>query len=113
MTPNEYQQAALRTEAPTVHGTNMPKPRHERLSEGIIGLSGESGECIDILKKHLYQGHKLDDHDLALELGDVAWYLALSADAIGYSLEEIFRMNLDKLEERYPSGFEPDRSINR
>lgn len=113
MTPNEYQKLALRTE----HDTN---PRFSeididglRLINGLMGLNGEAGEAIDILKKHLFQGHDYDREHLAKELGDVAWYLAVSADALGYSLEEILNMNVEKLRARYPDGFEAERSVNR
>ena len=78
-----------------------------------MGLCGEAGEAIDILKKFLFQGHELDKKHLAKELGDVAWYLAVSADALGFYLEDIFQMNIDKLKARYPDGFDADRSINR
>ena len=84
-----------------------------RLINGLMGLNGEAGEAIDILKKHLFQGHDLDREHLAKELGDVAWYLAVSADALGYSLEKVMQMNLDKLCARYPDGFETERSANR
>lgn len=106
MTPNEYQQMALRTER------GMDK-KYPRILNGLMGLCGESGEAIDILKKHMAQGHELDVAHLAKELGDVAWYLAVSADAIGYDLETIFQMNVDKLDARYPNGFESERSVNR
>ena len=53
MTPNDYQQAALRT-APK----DLPPDR--LLLNGLMGLNGEAGEAIDILKKHLFQGHELD-----------------------------------------------------
>lgn len=97
MTPNDYQQAALRT----VPG-DLPPER--LLLNGLMGLNGEAGEAIDILKKHLFQGHELDTEHMAKELGDVAWYLAVSANAIGYDLETIMQMNVDKLKARYPDG---------
>ena len=79
-----------------------------------MGLNGEAGEAIDIFKKYLYQGHPLDRDHLARELGDVAWYLALSAHALGYSLEDVFEMNIEKLEKRYPRGyFESGKSVHR
>ena len=83
------------------------------LINGVMGLCGESGEVIDLVKKHLAQGHSLDKEKLAKELGDVAWYVAETAYAIGYPLEEILRMNIDKLKARYPDGFDPEKSINR
>lgn len=106
MTSNEYQQAALRT-------ANKTLTKKEQLQNGVMGLTGEAGECADLLKKHLFQGHELDMAHFAKELGDVAWYLAVSADALGYDLEEIFQMNVDKLKARYPNGFNADLSVNR
>lgn len=106
MTPNDYQQAALRT-APG----DLPPER--LLLNGLMGLNGEAGEAIDILKKHLFQGHELYTAHMAKELGDVAWYLAVSANAIGYDLETIMQMNVDKLKARYPDGFDAEHSLHR
>ena len=106
MTPNEYQKEALRT------ASGMSK-EYPRILNGLMGLNGEAGECIDILKKHLYQGHAFDSEHMAKELGDVAWYLAISAEAIGYDLETIFQMNIDKLRARYPDGFDAEHSLHR
>lgn len=78
-----------------------------------MGLSGEAGEACDIVKKVLFQGHQLDREHVALELGDICWYLALASDAIGYDLEEIMQMNIDKLWGRYPDGFEVEKSVHR
>lgn len=103
---NEYQKAALRTEGASAES-------HSRLLNGLMGLNGEAGEAIDLLKKHLFQGHDLDVEHMAKELGDVAWYLAVSADAIGYDLETILTMNVDKLKNRYPKGFDPELSRHR
>lgn len=103
---NEYQKAALRTK-------NNDLNNNELLQNGIMGLNGEAGECIDLIKKYLFQGHELDIEHIAKELGDVAWYLAVSAYAIGYDLETIFQMNVDKLKGRYPKGFDSDMSLHR
>ena len=78
-----------------------------------MGLNGEAGEAIDILKKHLFQGHELDSEHMAKELGDVAWYLAVSANAIGYDLETVMQMNVEKLKARYPDGFDAEHSLHR
>ena len=83
------------------------------LRNAVYGLNGESGEVIDLLKKHEFQGHDLDRDKLIDEAGDVAWYLALLASALGVSLEEIMQKNVDKLKKRYPDGFDKDKSINR
>lgn len=108
LTINGYQKEALRTEPDAVKITKLT-----RLVNGLMGLNGEAGEAIDILKKHLFQGHELNEEHLAKELGDIAWYLAVSADAIGYDLEKIFRMNIEKFRARYPDGFDAEKSINR
>lgn len=107
MDANEYQKAALRTANRSI------VDKVDALTEGLMGLSGEAGECIDLLKKHIFQGHVLDSERFAEELGDVAWYLAISANAIGYDLETVLQMNIDKLRKRYPDGFDAERSINR
>ena len=106
MTPNEYQKEALRT------ASCMNKELPMALN-GVMGLAGESGECVDMMKKHLFQGHPLDVEHMAKELGDVAWYLAVTAYAIGYELEDVLRMNVEKLRKRYPDGFESNRSLHR
>lgn len=105
MTGNEYQKLALRT-AGTDDKTDL-------LVNGVMGLSGESGECIDLVKKHIFQKHPLDRERLAKELGDVAWYLAVTAYAIGYELDTVMQMNIDKLKARYPDGFDPEKSRHR
>jgi len=106
MTPNEYQKEALRTAS----GMSNQYPM---FVNGVLGLCGESGECADMVKKYLFQGHELDKEHFAKELGDVAWYLAVSAYAIGYDLETILQMNVDKLRKRYPDGFDAERSLHR
>ena len=107
MTINEYQTAALRTAQ-----TDKFLAR-ELLLNSVLGLCGESGEVADLLKRCHFQGHNLDLDHVAKELGDIAWYLAVGAYAIGYDLETILQMNVDKLKARYPDGFSTDRSLHR
>ena len=104
MTINEYQQNALRT----VQGTNGLN-----IVNGALGLTGEAGEVADLVKKSIYQGHVLDIDHLALELGDVAWYIAIMAESIGMDLETVLQMNVDKLKNRYPEGFDSECSQHR
>lgn len=106
MTINEYQKLAMTTLNPALS-------EKEVLLNGVMGLCGESGEAIDLVKKWMMQGHALDKAHLAKELGDVAWYLAETATAIGYDLETILQNNIDKLKARYPEGFTADRSMHR
>ena len=103
MQVNEYQAAALRTLNPNLSNKEL-------LIDGALGLCGESGECADIVKKYLAQGHVLDKEKLIKELGDVAWYLAITAEALEVSLESVFQQNIDKLTARYPTGFDKNRS---
>lgn len=106
MKANEYQVAALRT-------ANKELSREDLLLDGVLGMAGEAGECADIMKKHLFQGHELDKHHLMKECGDVAWYLAITAWALGFTLDDVLTTNVEKLEARYPKGFDADRSRNR
>lgn len=110
MTANKYQELALRT-------ANHDLEPLQQLQNGLMGLCGESGEALDILKKHLFQGHPFTGESvehLKKEIGDIAWYLAISAHALGYQLEDILRDNISKLEARYPERyFSIERSMNR
>lgn len=103
---NEYQKLAMRTLNPEID-------KKELILNASMGLCGESGEVIDLVKKHLFQGHDLDDEKLIKELGDVAWYLAEAATALNVNLSEILEKNIKKLENRFPDGFNINRSINR
>jgi RimJ/RimL family protein N-acetyltransferase len=103
---NDYQRQAMTFLNPAMN-------RKDVLINGVMGLCGEAGETIDIVKKHLHQGHELDKQKLAMELGDIAWYLAETAYALDIPLEKILRANLEKLKKRYPEGFSVERSINR
>lgn len=106
MTANEYQALAMRTLNPALD-------KRDVLINGVMGLCGEAGEAIDIVKKHLAQGHALDREALIKELGDVAWYLAETAYALDVPLDDVLQRNVDKLRARYPDGFEAKRSISR
>ena len=106
MNINDYQALAMTTLNPALS-------RKEVLINSVMGLCGESGEAIDIVKKWLAQGHELDKEHLAKELGDSAWYLAEAATALDIPLEDILQANLDKLKKRYPEGFETRRSLTR
>lgn len=106
MTVNEYQQLAMIT-------LNKELNKKDMLINGVMGLCGESGEAIDIVKKHLAQGHDLDKEHLIKELGDIAWYIAETATALDVTLEEVLTRNLEKLKRRYPDGFAVSKSTNR
>ena len=106
MQVNEYQKAAMATLNPALDKKDV-------LINSVMGLCGESGEAIDIVKKWLMQGHELDKAHLIKELGDVAWYLAEAATALDVPLEAVFQGNLDKLRQRFPNRFDVEASVNR
>lgn len=105
MTANEYQEACLRT-------CSSMSPRN-KIIMGTMGMAGESGEALDIVKKHLFHGHPLDTEHLKRELGDVLWYVAVSAHAMGIPLEDVMVANIEKLKARYPEGFDTEHSLHR
>lgn len=106
MQGNVYQKLAMTTLNPALS-------KQDVLINGVMGLCGESGEAIDLVKKHLHQGHPLDREKLIKELGDIAWYLAETAYALDVALDDVLEQNITKLRARYPEGFDTDRSIHR
>ena len=106
MNVNEYQTLAMTT-------LNPELDKREVLINSVMGLCGEAGEAIDIVKKWMAQGHELEKEHLKSELGDSAWYLAEAATALDISLEEVFQANIDKLKKRYPKGFDAEKSLVR
>ena len=103
---NEYQKLAMTS-------LNKDLTKKEVLINSVMGLNGEAGEVIDLVKKHLFHGHELNKEELIKELGDVAWYLAEAAYALDIDLETILELNIEKLKKRYPEGFSTEKSINR
>lgn len=95
MTINEYQKGAL---------TTAIYPSERKIIYPTLGLTGEAGEVADKVKKVIRDNN--DEftaerkHQIALELGDVMWYAASLAHDLGYTLEEVCQMNLDKLASR-------------
>ena len=106
MTVNEYQELALRTVNPELSKRDM-------LINSVMGLCGESGEAIDLVKKWFAHGRELDRDHFIKELGDIAWYLAEAAAAVDITLEEVLARNIEKLRNRYPEGFSKERANNR
>lgn len=102
---DEYQNLAMRT--------NNENDWQKMILNGALGLCGESGEVADLIKKWIAQGHALNADKVIQELGDVMWYVALTARSLGYSLSEVATINVEKLKLRYPNGFDPEKSINR
>jgi len=106
LTLNRYQSLANRSAGAGGEGD-------QRLVVSALGLAGEAGEFANLVKKMTAHGHPFDPESLKDELGDVLWYLAEAATAVGLNLEDIASQNVDKLIKRYPEGFSEEHSINR
>src|SRR5712691_13208908 len=105
MTEQQYITEILRTYAGADDATS-------KLILGALGLAGETGEVVDMVKKHVFQGRAIDQEKLCDELGDVLWYFMLICHTVGCSLEEVMACNVAKLRRRYPHGFEAERSVH-
>ncbi|MCI7222646.1 MAG: nucleoside triphosphate pyrophosphohydrolase family protein [Erysipelotrichaceae bacterium] len=103
---NEYQRLAMKT-------NNNQLSLEMMLVNSALGLAGETGEVVDLIKKHYFHGHQLDKQLLIKELGDVCWYVAQCCQAIDIDMETVMKQNIDKLTKRYPDGFNSSDSINR
>ena len=89
----------------------------ERLLTAAVGMSAESGEFTEIVKKMIFQGKPVNEDNLfhlKRELGDIMWYVAQACMALDTDFNEIIEMNVDKLKSRYPGGeFDVHYSENR
>lgn len=119
MTPNEYQELAMRTN----DGNASSRLRQAQVDNieydvgGIfnacLGLSGEVGEFNDMIKKWVFHEKELDIEHLRKECGDILWYVAMVCQSFNWGMEEIMRMNIKKLKSRYPDGFDANLANNR
>lgn len=85
----------------------------KRLLHAGIGLSTEAGEFLDALKKHIFYGKDLDRVNLAEELGDLFWYMAIVADELGFEFESVMEKNIAKLKARYGEKFSEEKAESR
>ena len=88
-----------------------------RLLTAALGLTAESGEFTEVVKKIILQGKPYNEDNvfhMKRELGDICWYIAQACMALDTSFDEIIEMNVDKLKARYPGGeFDVHQSENR
>ena len=88
-----------------------------RLITAALGMSAESGEFTEVVKKIVFQGKPVNEENIfhmKRELGDVMWYVAQACMALDTSFDEIIEMNVEKLKARYPGGeFDVHYSENR
>ena len=94
------------------NGADIP-----HLLTAALGLTAESGEFTEVVKKILLQGKPYNEDNvfhMKRELGDICWYLAQACMALDTTFDEIIEMNVDKLKARYPGGeFDIHKSENR
>lgn len=105
MDMNTYQSLAERT-------INKDMDKYSQTYHALHGMVGEIGELHSIYQK-CYQGHQLEDEHCKKEIGDLLWFIAEYCTANGWTLEEVARMNIEKLRARYPDGFDMERSLHR
>ena len=95
---DDYQKRALTT----VHQSKVDPLMQQTI--WALGIAGEAGEIIEKWKKIIaYKDGKIIDEDLAelaKELGDIIWYVAVMANSLGLSLNDIVQANLKKLSDR-------------
>ena len=88
-----------------------------RLLTAALGLTAESGEFTEVVKKIILQGKPYNEDNvfhMKRELGDICWYIAQACMALDTTFDEIIEMNVEKLEKRYPGGsFNVHHSENR
>lgn len=115
MNPNEYVKLATRTESTNFEAMDerLNDNGLKRLLHAGIGLSTESGEFLDALKKHIFYGKELDKVNLAEEMGDLFWYLAIVSDELGVDMEDVMERNIIKLKARYGEKFSEEKAENR
>lgn len=106
MEANEFQKAVLRT-------ANTNLSQKDAITNAAMGIAGEAGEYVDLLKKSLYHGHDLDKQKAKKELGDISFYVAWAAYCHGFELNDVFSTVIEKLKIRYPNGFNSQDSITR
>lgn len=102
---NHYQNLANRT---CNHALTIEQMQNHALFE----MCSEVGEIQSFFQKR-YQGHMIDEEKLKLEVGDLLWGIAEFCTANGWEMEQICKMNIDKLRKRYPDGFSEERSLHR
>ncbi|MGY4790174.1 nucleoside triphosphate pyrophosphohydrolase family protein [Pediococcus pentosaceus] len=92
---NEYQRTANKT----LFGNEQV------LTNCALGLAGESGQVVNLVKNYTFRGANLDKEQLTKEMGDVLWYLSQVAEWADIPFDEVAKRNIATLEKRYPGNF--------
>ena len=113
MLPSEYIKNCLRTLASPNENIGRRMWKATNAIHAIFGLLTELGELATAFKKWIWYGKELDRVNIAEEIGDLFWYLAILCNHFGFSFEEIWVTNIKKLQTRYPENFTEELAINR
>ncbi len=115
MNSKQYISDATRTESTDFKAMDqrLSDDGLKRLLHAGIGLSTEAGEFLDALKKHIFYGKELDRVNLAEEVGDLFWYIAIIADELGFEFESVMDKNIQKLKARYGEKFSEKKANSR
>jgi len=100
---------------------DLAKPANEinmshldtHLMHAALGIAGEGGEVVDLIKKTTINGKPLDTIEMMKELGDLEWYLTLLRSVLGIDREVVLQMNIEKLRQRYKDGYSDEASVKR
>ena len=113
MTSENYVENVIKTDC--VYDTKLAVRLVEsaRMLHAAMGLVTEAAELLDMLKKHIYYGKKLDMVNAKEEIGDSSWYIGLAVDEMKTTMNEVLTLNIEKLKLRYPGKFNSEDAINR
>lgn len=102
---HDYQRLAARTA--------KPLDRDWNLAHAAMGVTSDAGELCTAIKAHVIYSKPLDIANIKEEIGDVLWFLALTADACGLTLSACAAANIEKLQKRYPEKYSDEDALER
>lgn len=108
----EQSERTLAKDYPVI-GTRIKTDEMIDLLHAGIGMTTETGEFLDALKKHIWYGKELDIVNLREEIGDLLWYLALALRTLDSDFDTEMQVNINKLMARFPTKFTEHDAENR
>jgi len=103
--PGAIDDSFVRWEAEVARTSKHPDAGADLVVKDALGLAGETGEVVELIKKARFHGLPLDADRLKSEIGDVLWYLTDLCAQAGFALADAAQANVAKLRARYPNGF--------
>lgn len=110
-----YVENVLRTESCDMEPIikRLTNPKTIRLLHATLGIAGEAGELVEMLKKHIFYGKPIDEINAQEEIGDGLWYVGVAVDVLKTTMNDILTKNIEKLRKRYPEKFTINACLNR